>query len=221
MNSLTTRASTLKAGGDDRSRSQIITDLFVTRLTGQVTAAASPVHLDLIISAETLLGDGDEPADVSGYGPIPASIARKLVLASPAQATRVRRLFRFEDNGRLVAMEATTRAFDGLLAAFVRIRDQHCRTPWCNAPIRHTDHVTEAAQGGATSEHNAQGLCEACNYTKQAPGWTQRVISNHPLQPHLVEITTPTGHTHHSRDPAPPGHTRWVQRRPGVWTQAG
>jgi 5-methylcytosine-specific restriction endonuclease McrA len=51
------------------------------------------------------------------------------------------------------------------------VRDRTCRTPWCDAPIRHVDHVEPAAAGDPTSAENAQGLCEACNYAKQAPGW--------------------------------------------------
>ena len=84
---------------------------------------------------------------------------------------------------RLYAHPTTRRAGDdglrgGLvpnsLARFVRLRDQICRTPWCDAPIRHTDHPTRDDEGGATSAENGQGLCEACNYAKQAPGWRAR-----------------------------------------------
>lgn len=69
--------------GDERSRSQIVTDIFSAQLTGQVTAQAVPVSLDLVVNAETLLGDGAEPGEVAGYDPIPASMARK---AGPASS---------------------------------------------------------------------------------------------------------------------------------------
>ena len=54
------------------------------------------------------------------------------------------------------------------------LRDRFCRTPWCDAPIWHRDHARAAASGGLTNGDNGQGLCEACNHAKQAPGWRSR-----------------------------------------------
>ena len=123
MTSLHTAAATDRAMGDDRSTAQLVADHFVARLTGQVTAARTPVAVNLVVSAETLLGGDDEPADLTGpggvHGPVPASVARGLVHASPEQATRVRRLFRLEDTDHLVAMDSVSRTFDGLLKDFI------------------------------------------------------------------------------------------------------
>ena len=55
------------------------------------------------------------------------------------------------------------------------------------------------ADGGETSGRNGQGLCEACNYAKEAVGWTARP---RPGPGHVVETTTPTGHSYRSRAPA-------------------
>ncbi len=67
MTSLEERAQAMIARGDDeRSRSQIIADLFVERLTGQVTATSVPVSIEVVMPVETLLGDADEPAEVAG-----------------------------------------------------------------------------------------------------------------------------------------------------------
>jgi hypothetical protein len=82
------------------------------------------------------------------------------------------------------------------LAKFIRLRDQTCRTPWCDAPIRHVDHSQSIASGGMTSEPNAQGLCEACNHAKEAQGWRAR-----PGPDRTIRTTTPTGHTHTTRPP--------------------
>jgi hypothetical protein len=96
-------------------------------------------------------------------------------------------------------MDSRARLFPKALAAFLDIRDRWCRTPWCDAPIRHRDHVKPYAQGGATSAVNGQGLCEACNHAKQAAGWSAETV---PGERHTVQITTPTGHRHRSRAPA-------------------
>ncbi|MDP3891780.1 HNH endonuclease, partial [Nocardioides sp.] len=109
------------------------------------------------------------------------------------------------ETGGLIAMDSRARAFPTLLATFLRLRDQGiCRTPWCDAPARHTDHVQPVDEGGPTSAINGQGLCEACNHAKQAPGWT---ASATPGPRHTVATTSPTGHTYQSRAPDPPGTT--------------
>ena len=220
MNSLHRAAAVDRAAGDDRTQSQFLADHFVARLTGQVTAQRTPVSIGLVVSAETLLGGDDEPGELAGFGPVPASVARRLVAASPEQGTRVRRLFRVDETAHLVAMESRSRVFDGLLREFVEIRDQLCRTPWCGGRIRAADHVERVADGGETSARNAQGLCEDCNLTKETPGWRHEVRSA-PLEPHLVAITTPTGHLHRSRAPdLPRGAADWLEIEPGRWVLA-
>jgi hypothetical protein len=133
----------------------------------------------------------------------------------------LRRLYADPDTGELVAMDARGRYFPAGMGRFIRLRDQVCRTPWCDAPIRHTDHPEDHSRGGATSARNAQGLCEACNYAKEASGWHSEVISAGPrgtdprAPAHTVRTTTPTGHTYLSTAPPllasrirgrPPGH---------------
>jgi hypothetical protein len=190
-----------RAVGDARSRGQIMADILVARLTGQATAQGTPVAVSMVVTDRTLLGGGREPGHLDGYGPVPAPVVRDL--ARDADKVWLRRLFTSPTSGELVAMDSTSRVFEGQLRRFVITRDQFCRTPWCDAPIRHVDHVTRAADGGRTSADNGEGLCEACNYTKEQPRWLTRVL---PGPGHAVEITTPTGHRHHSRAPDPPGH---------------
>jgi hypothetical protein len=108
----------------------------------------------------------------------------------------VRRLYSCPDTGALVAMDINRRFFDGQLREFLITADRRCRTPWCDAPIRHLDHPIPVAQGGETSAANSQGVCEACNYSKEAPGW--RTI---PKADRVVETITPTGHRYSSRPP--------------------
>jgi hypothetical protein len=160
-------------------------------------------------------GDGaasDRPAHLVGYGPIPADLARRLaVSAADAEAAWLRRLYATPDTGRLIAMDSHRRIFPAGLARFIEIRDQYCRTPYCDAPIRHTDHAQPHHQDGATSEANGNGLCAQCNYARQAPDWQ---IRPEPGARHTLRVTTPTGHSYRSIAPAPPGHPRSERRRP-------
>ena len=117
----------------------------------------------------------------------------------------LRRLFTRPGSGDLAGMDSRRRRFDGRLRDFLILRDQVCRTPWCDAPIRHLDHVTPAEHGGPTSAANGQGYCEACNYAKQAPGWTTNPVAGDAGV--AVTTSTPTGHCYQSRPPKPPGRT--------------
>jgi hypothetical protein len=197
---LTREADARKADGDPRTRGQIMADTLVERITGQATATGVPVEINLIMTDTTLFGGDHEPAHLHGYGPIPATLGRQIT--KQADRAWVRRLFTHPKTNELVTIETQRRLFAGPRRQLLVFRDQVCRTPWCDAPIRHADHITRATDGGQTSAHNGQGLCEACNHTKETPGWhTQRIPSTR----HTVQTVTPTGHTHTSRPPDPPG----------------
>ncbi|WP_460867814.1 HNH endonuclease [Rhodococcus aerolatus] len=206
----TTRAT----GAQGLSRGQVMADTLVQRVTGQATAEGVPVSVSLVVSDASLLGAGSEPAVVPGHGPVPAQIAREMVADSldatsgGARATTptwLRRVYA-DPAGQLVALSSRQRFVADGLAALLRVRDQGlCRTPYCDAPARHDDHVVPDAAGGPTTADNTQGLCEACNYRKDAPGWAARPVAG---QRHTVETTTPTGHRYRSRAPAPPRPAR-------------
>lgn len=254
-----------------RTRSQVLADILVERLTGQADAVAVPIEIQLVMTDATLLGGGDEPAHLPGHGPLPAAVARQLLRGSlsdaadtsgdtmtgttadatahgvrgmgepcPACASRdrqlqrsreqaavwVRRLYTGPDGAALVALDSRRRVFDGGLRRFLITRDQTCRTPWCDAPIREGDHARPHRAGGPTTSANGQGLCKACNRAKEAPGWSHHVTDPgpprgaprgdggqgwEPGRRHTVRITTPTGHTYESAAPRPPGWDPWGQ----------
>jgi hypothetical protein len=217
---LARHADTTTAAGDHRGRGQLMADTLVERLTGQATATDVPVEINVVMTDQTLLAAGpraDEPAHLHSYGPIPAAIARDLVHTPGESVPRwLRRLYLAPTTGQLVAMESRRRLFTPAQRRFVAVRDDLCRTPWCDAPIRHADHVHARVGGGTTAVANAQGLCEACNHAKQADGWRAR-----PEPDGIIVTTTPTGHRYRSRLPdhlpgAPPKprvRTRHVRRR--------
>ena len=115
----------------------------------------------------------------------------------------LRRLYTAPVAGELIGMDSKARFVPESLARFISVRDQTCRTPWCNAPIRHRDHIQPHRTGGTTDAGNLQGLCEACNQAKEAPGWRAEGVDT-PGR-HTVRITTPTGHTYQSTAPPLPG----------------
>jgi 5-methylcytosine-specific restriction endonuclease McrA len=212
--SLLRAADTCIADGDARSRGQIMADTLVQRLTGQAHADDVPVEIGLVMTDETLLGvkgESDEPAHLVGYGPIPAPVARRLVYGAPDRVPIwLRRLYRHPEAGELISMDSRRRLFSANQRHFVQLRDQSCRTPWCDAPIRHIDHVIPVADGGRTSITNAQGLCAACDFAKQAPGWRTGPADD----AGRIRIGTPTGHVYQHAPPEPPGTIRHRSRSP-------
>ena len=228
-------AETARATGtaEGRARGALMADELVARVTGHSAGVPATVEIDLTMSTDTLLNTdaSDEAADqadsqgdsqagsqggtesrqesayLAGLGPIPADLARQIV--READQVWLRRLFLSPDTGQLVAMDSRRRLFDGALRRLVVLRDQQCRTPWCDAPIRHVDHVVPAADGGTTSADNGQGLCEACNYAKQSTSLRQR-----PGSEGSVETVTATGHRYRSAPPRLPGAPPPPQQSP-------
>ncbi len=199
---------------DGRNRGQAMADTLVTRVTGRDVTEPVPVAVNLALSDDALFAGSTQPAYLQGHGPIPAAVARRMIrdaLAHDNSWATLRRLYARPDTGALVAMESRSRRFPKGLARFIATRDQTCRTPYCNAPIRHIDHAIPHHRHGPTSAANGQGLCEHCNYIKESPGW-QVVAGIDESGRHTTEHTTPTGATYRSTAPPLAGGLRVLTR---------
>ena len=215
---------TAVAAGDGRTRGQIMADTLVERLTGQTRAGDVNVEIQLIVPTEARAphaedepathasGSGEDGADpgsvddrsamLTGYGHLPLGLVRQL-LDTSAGAKHLR-VLHTSPEGHLVDI-SNRRRFTGALADLVLARDQTCREPFCDAPIRHLDHVRRHTDGGPTTLANGRGLCARHNLTREQPGWQATLNHDgHGPEPHTVTTTTPTGHTYTSRAPDPP-----------------
>ena len=195
---------TVVAGGDERTRGQIMADTFVERLSGQVRATDVAVEVQLIVPADLASDPGSSrTATVTGAGPLPGPIAHEVVDASRA-AKRARRLY-VRPGGWLVGIDARRRRFTGTLADLIAALDQTCRAPFCDAPVRHLDHGQRHADGGQTVLANGRGLCARHNLAREHRGWSATIVHDGlGDQPHTVQTTTPTGHSYTARAPDPP-----------------
>lgn len=188
-----------------------------------VRAADAVPAADVVPAARTA---GAAPAaDTGPAAPaVTAGMARSGRAGSDegAAAVWVRRLYTDPVDDTITHIDTRRRRFDGHLARLIKYRDQTCRDPFCTAPIRHLDHTHPHHDNGPTTAHNGAGLCERGNHTKDLPGWTRRVTTPNPTTPatpdqakpdaaapdpanrdrrHVIEITTPTGHTYTSTPP--------------------
>ena len=199
---------------DHRTRGQVMADTFTARLLGSSNSreeggARKPItaQVHLVMTDRTLLEGDDEPAELLGYGPIPAPVARDLVIADPRTVTWVRRLFTDTVTGQLAGSDSRRRRFPRVAKEFLLARDRYCRTPYCGAPIDHADHAVAFSRGGTTVTTNGAGRCATCNYVKDTPGWITDVDPDG-----AITTTTPTGRRLTSRPPDPPGQQRQARQ---------
>lgn len=172
-----------------RSRDQLRADLAVAWLAGDGTATAAKVRPILLVPMLSLLGTGDEPIELRGYGAIDPASARRLF----AEADSFRRVATDPFSGeRLVydrARYRPTRAQRDWLA----MRFEDCIDPTCSRPVDDTDvdHLEEWVRDhGATDDDNLVPLCPQANRRKNLSWFDYR---RHPDG--RISITSPTGLT--------------------------
>jgi hypothetical protein len=158
------------------------------------------------IPAATLLGAGEEPAELEGYGLINAETARALAIAAP----RWQRLFDGEDGVPLVLGRSAYRPPKSL-RRFIEYRDGTCLFPNCSCPAQKSeiDHIAEWQHGGATDAENLQAVCTKHHALKSLGLWqAERLESNLDGSAGNVLWTSPLGNQALTgptgRDPDPP-----------------
>lgn len=186
-------ADSARCSGDERSRGQVMADTLVERLTG-TPGGISKVEVQLVLTDRTLFQGDSEPARLEGYGIVPGGWARGLVglagaqnpsghvkaqglpgqiqpaPADPGFVVWLRRLYTAPNTGELVGMDSKARLFPPGMRRFIEARDASCRTPYCDAPIRHIDHIVPWQGGGPTSSATAQGCANSAITPRKTPG---------------------------------------------------
>lgn len=149
-------------------------------------------HLHVTVGADTLLGVGDEPGWLTGHGPIPASMARRI-----ATDATWRRILTDPPTGSLLDYAAEAHDPGAVLAGHVIARDQTCRFPTCTVPAEYCDlDHTVAHPDGPTEAGNLGPPCRRHHRAKQA-GFS---LDQH--RAGVFEWTSPTGARHHVHPPA-------------------
>ncbi|MGL3805254.1 HNH endonuclease [Paeniglutamicibacter sp. R2-26] len=186
--------------GDDRNPGQVGADTFYESMTGLKAGGSIPLELLLVVDPATLIGNGNEPMLIPGFGFVSAGKGRDLIAGDPDDelTTWYRNIYMAPKTGRLVAMDSKARRFTGNLKKLIAVRDQYCRTPYCNGKIQASDHVVQVRKNGKTTAENAAGRCHSCNQTKEAPEWDELPV---PGDRHKFMITTPSGHSYISKAP--------------------
>ena len=147
-----------------------------------------PIEVQVVIDLPTALAMADNPAEIPGYGPLPAPIARLLT-----EDASWRRLITDPVTGHLLDYGHTVYTPPQALRDYVIARDRMCTAPHCEKPAAHAqiDHADPfprangqpdprppdpgggpPGQGGATSSANTRTECTWHHLLKTHHGWT-------------------------------------------------
>src|SRR4029079_10973531 len=99
---------------------------------GRVKPADRRGELDIVAKLTTLIGLDNDPAMLSGWGPVHADIARQV--AREEQNNPHWKWSATDENGLLLHHGHTQRRPTPTEAAFVRARDRVCKTKGCRRP---------------------------------------------------------------------------------------
>ncbi|MFD7025786.1 HNH endonuclease signature motif containing protein, partial [Promicromonospora sukumoe] len=154
------------------------------------------------VPASVLLGLDDAPAELDGFGPVPADVARLL-----ADDATWRRLVTDPVTGVLVDYSSQAYTPGKVLRAAVEARDGTCTFIGCDTPattcdldhVEPFDHQWRERAGaavknvpGQTNAGNLHALCRRHHLLKTHAGWG---IERDPVTG-ITTWTTPTGRTH-------------------------
>ncbi|QHC58182.1 HNH endonuclease signature motif containing protein [Rathayibacter sp. VKM Ac-2760] len=215
-------ARALRDGGDERTLSQLRADASLDLLCDGDVFGTTPdtVHrpdptfipgvraeVRLTLAASSAAGLDDAPADLDGYGPVPAEIARELIRTA-ASFTRV---LTDPDTGAVVSVGRTQRLPPARMRLHLQLRDQTCRFAGCtrSAARSEADHTIEWRNGGETSLENLVMLCTSHHHLRHGDRWTYGTEDDG-----TIVWTTPTGRRISNRPPPLPGRPHFVDVPP-------
>jgi hypothetical protein len=117
-----------------------------------------------------LMGVTDEPAVLDGYGPIPPSMARRLVADG---ADSFHRVLVDPRDGAPLEIGRTSYRITKAIRAWLRMRDGKCPFPGCsnNSLDNDADHILAWHKGGATGISNLGQPCPKHHRLRHITGW--------------------------------------------------
>ncbi|WP_104161175.1 HNH endonuclease signature motif containing protein [Arthrobacter sp. ZGTC212] len=150
--------------------------------------ARARTEILVLITAETLFGADEQPAELHGYGPISPETARRLA----RQAAHWTPVERNPDTDEILRVGRRRKVPAGL-QRWLRARDGTCRFPGCrtNAVIAEIDHTKPWSHGGSTDHDNLEHLCKRHHMFKSRGFWKA-----HQRSPGIIEWTSPGGRTY-------------------------
>ena len=161
--------------GEPRTLTQLRADVAATLLLGQDlagfgtdagTSEAAGAGLPpfpraqvlLTVPLLSLLGLGNTPAELQGYGPVSVEVARRLTANSPSFL----RVLTDPVTGEALDLSPTVYKISKKMRTMLRARDEYCQFPQCSAKasLSELDHLRPWNMGGLSTAANCEHLCK-------------------------------------------------------------
>lgn len=159
---------------DDETRTlmQLRADVFadlVARGDVATTPSGSSAAIAVTVPALTLLGRGDDPAMLEGYGPIDTATAKRLAGGAKSWV----RILTSPVTGVPLTLDRTTYRVPAALERWLGVLHPLCIFPGCGRLARDCpiDHLIGWAQGGKTDADNLAPECEPHHRVKTESLW--------------------------------------------------
>jgi hypothetical protein len=183
-------ARSAKSADDERSMDQIRADIFLDLLNGRQSNLKGGQRgvVDIKVDLTTLAELDDNPAEIPGWGPVIADIARKVV--SEQDDLEWRFTVTDPNRGEVVHTGLTRRRPTTSQKRQVHAQTPTCVFPGCRMPARDSDldHRHPCSKGGPTLEHNLEPLCRRHHRLKH-DGWELEMVT-----PGMFVWTSALGH---------------------------
>jgi hypothetical protein len=191
-------ARATKTKGDPRTIDQIRADVLLDLLAGrgQRGNGGDRGVVDIRVDLTTLAELDDKPAEIPGWGPVIADIARKI---SRDQDDSEWRITITDEEGRAIGV-TTMRRPTASQRRQVEVRNPACVFPGCRMPASQSDldHEHPWSETHRTATRHLEPLCRHDHINRHSRRWRLRQI-----EPGVYEWISPLGHRYLNR-PEPP-----------------
>jgi len=169
----TTAARALQGPAEARTLTQLRADAASTWLLGGTAEHVPSPSAQVLVTVPVfaLMGITDEPAMLDGYGPIPVSVASRLMAES---STSFHRVLTDPRDGAPLEIGRTSYRIPVSMRQWLRMRDGKCPFPGCtNQSLdNEADHLLAWADGGTTGITNLGQPCPKHHRLKHTTAWT-------------------------------------------------
>jgi hypothetical protein len=204
----TEAARALQGPSESRTLTQLRADVAADWLLGGVAEGTPSPRAQVLVTVPvlSLMGAGTEPAELDGYGPVPASMARRLVGEGAGSFLRV---LTDPRSGAPLEIGRSSYRVPKAMRQWLRLRDGRCPFPGCNnhSLDNEADHLLAWAEGGGTGISNLGQPCRKHHRLKHTTPW-RPVDATRDQPPGWI---SPTGRTYPSeqQDWEPPHWPDW------------
>jgi hypothetical protein len=168
----TEAARALQGPTESRTLTQLRADVAADwLLVGEAAGTPSPkAQVLLTVPVMSLLGAVTEPATLDGYGPVPPSMARRLVADGAGSFLRV---LTDPRSGAPLEIGRTSYRVPKTMRQWLRLRDGRCPFPGCNnhSLDNEADHLLAWSEGGGTGITNLGQPCRRHHRLKHTTAW--------------------------------------------------